>query len=86
MATTPVTPVTPAVPPAPPVTPPAPPVVAASEPGLKIGAVVRLKAVFGTARNPFTGDWIEVDDSKKVVVDAWILSQFEGGKLALSDD
>lgn len=47
---------------------------------------IRVKPVFGDMRNPFTQQWIEMGASKKVLVDAWVISQIEGGKLVESDD
>jgi len=47
---------------------------------------LRVRPAFGDMRNPFTGQHLPQGDSKKVIVDAWILAQIEGGKLVLSDD
>lgn len=59
----------------------------AKKTGLVPGKMYRLRAVHGDIIHPFQ-DHVRIgtEDSKKLVADAWVLTQFEAGKLALDTD
>lgn len=50
---------------------------------LKVGDVVRLRAVHGYIQHPFDLKDFNTDSDAKVVVDGWHLVQVEAGKLAV---
>ena len=41
----------------------------------------RFRAAHGRIQHPFTLDWFDTENSKKVEVDSWIKIQHEAGKL-----